>query len=305
MNLQFAINYSREAADLLQAGRIQLDYFKCPAMPELVAEARKLRPTYVHFGLAAGKGIGTAQDYWTGQPPDWRQIEALIAQSDTRYINLHLAPNPSDYPELTGETSDPSHVNRLAEQAIRDVRDVVGRFGAGRVIVENEGAVAQFLRPAIMPAFIDRVVRETGCGLLLDVSHARLAARLLGMDAHEYLRGLPLAKMVEIHFTGIQRFDDGWIDVVRKAGLDEETIQLFGGKLMDHLPMTDADWDCLAWSMHQIRSGHWGNPWIIASEYGGVGWFFGATTNAEVLAEQTPRLYGMIKPEHPETNFPG
>ena len=35
--MKFAVQYSREAAALLDAGRIAVDCFKCPAWPDLIA----------------------------------------------------------------------------------------------------------------------------------------------------------------------------------------------------------------------------------------------------------------------------
>ena len=36
------------------------------------------------------------------------------------------------------------------------------------------------MRPSVEPEVITRVVEESGCGLLLDISHARIVANYLG-----------------------------------------------------------------------------------------------------------------------------
>ncbi len=41
---RFALNYSPQAADLLRAGQIEIDLFKCPAWPDLIAEAQAAAP---------------------------------------------------------------------------------------------------------------------------------------------------------------------------------------------------------------------------------------------------------------------
>ena len=49
---------------------------------------------------------------------------------------------------------------------------------------------------------ITEVVEKTGCGLVLDTGHARVSAAVLGMDVHDYVRGLPLARVVQVHVSG-------------------------------------------------------------------------------------------------------
>jgi uncharacterized protein len=114
------------------------------------------------------------------------------------------------------------------------------------------------------------------------------------MDTREYIGRLPIQRIREIHVTGIQRFEGPWIEALRQAGIDAVTIQRFAGRLLDHLPMTGEDWEFFAWAMTQVHSGAWGRPWIVTFEYGGVGPLFQALTQADVLAEQIPRLYKLV-----------
>jgi uncharacterized protein (UPF0276 family) len=296
MTIEFAVNYSHPAAELYCAERIHVDRFKCPAWPVLVATAQELYPVYVHFPLKIGLGIGDAMDVETGQLADWDQIETLLNQTDTQWVNLHLAPSIHDYPDIPVDSVDPAHVEMLTDHIIRDVSAVVERFGPECVVVENiHEHVGTNLRPAFLPDVICCVVEETGCGFLLDVSHARLAARCLGVDAHAYIQALPTERTCEIHITGIQRFEGRWIELAYQAGVDTDIIQHLAGHPVDHLPMADRDWEFSAWAMEQTRSGAWGQPDIVTFEYGGVGGFFAAITDADVLEEQVPRLYAQMK----------
>jgi uncharacterized protein (UPF0276 family) len=294
--MQFAVNYSREAADLVRSGQIQVDHFKCPAWPELIATVQKVRPAYVHFPLVVGLGIGDAVDTETHQAADWRTVETLLAQTETPLVNVHLAPTTMDYPDIPAETTDPAHVEMLTDHTIRDVDAIVKRFGQERVIVENihdEGGT--YLRCALLPQVIRRVTQETGCGFLLDLSHARLAAHCLGVDAREYTNALPVERIREIHITGLQRFEGHWLESLQQAGVAAQVIQRFAGRLFDHFPMTEQDWEFFAWSMEWVRGGAWGQPWAIAFEYGGVAPLWEAMTKGDVLREQVPRLRDMVK----------
>ena len=75
--------------------------------------------------------------------------------------------------------------------------------------------------------------------------------------------------------------------------VDENTIRVYAGHEIDHLPMTDADWQFAEWSLAQIHSGAWREPWIVSFEYGGVGALWEAVTDTAVLEKDAPRLYGL------------
>jgi uncharacterized protein len=292
---QFAINYSPEAADLLQAERIEADYIKCPAWPEVIAAARGVRPLYVHFPLRIGIGYSTALDTETKQPADWARIAALLAQTGTPLLNVHLAPSLAECTGIPADSTTPADIARVTAGLVRDLQPVVARFGPERVIVENSmGGWGEAHPIALRPDVITRVLEETGCGLLLDVSHARLAVPLLGMDAEAYIAALPVSRTREIHITGIKPLQGRWLERMRENGVDADFMSHWGGQPIDHLPMTDEDWAFAAWAAGQVRSGAWGQPWVVANEYGGVGPVFAAFTDATALAEQTPGLYRLF-----------
>jgi uncharacterized protein (UPF0276 family) len=295
MNVQFALNYSRKAAALLRAGEIRIDLFKCPAWPDLVAESQALCATYVHFPLRVGAGDGDALNEETKRRAEWRQVENLLKRTGTPFINLHLAPEPHEHPGIPIDATGPQHVERICDALVRDVEAVVTRFGAERVMVENcHPSIGTILHAACLPEVIGRVVSETGCGLLLDLSHARLAAGAFALDAHAYIEALPVGRINEVHVTGLQRLDERWLSVVRAAGVDDAVLGPYAGHMMDHLPMTAPDWEFLQWALAQISVGTWRIPWVITCEYGGVGGAWEAVTFTDVLRSQVPHMYNMV-----------
>jgi uncharacterized protein (UPF0276 family) len=56
--------------------------------------------------------------------------------------------------------------------------------------------------------FVHRFYAESGCGMLLDVSHAWLSAHYAGTPAREFIAGLPLERVVELHVAGIEPDSD-------------------------------------------------------------------------------------------------
>ena len=274
-----AINYSTEAAALCAEGRLDVDRFKCPDWPDMIAEAQELRSVAVHFTLKAGRG--------KTKKTDWEQVTRLARETGTPYINLHLEPRPGDFsvapaaanPPAAGMpvgTTDPEHRQQVLERTLEDVWLAVRRLGAQRVIVENAPyrPTGNLLRPAAETEFITQVVEETGCGLLLDISHAIISAHHLGLSAEEYMSRLPVQRLRELHFAGVHNLD-GW--------------------LQDHLPALPADWDVLGWVLQRIHSRAWPRPWLLAFEYGGVGEKFANRSEASVIEAQGRRLYQLVR----------
>jgi uncharacterized protein (UPF0276 family) len=267
--MKFAINYSHPAVTLFDEGRIQIDRLKTPNWPHFISEASLHSPVNVHFDLQAGQG--------TAAETDWDMVGRLLEQTFTPYVNLHLSPSMINYPDIISDRPTPAQAEHVIDQMLRDVMLAVQRFGPERVIVENvpyRGSAGKRIRTAVEPEVIQRIVQETGCGLLLDISHARIAARSLGIDELDYMNSLPVSRLRELHFTGLH-----WLD----------------GRWQDHLPVLEEDWPVLEWVIGQIRSGQWAKPWILCFEYGGIGGLFEKRSDPAVIAEQAPRLCDMVK----------
>lgn len=88
--MNFAINYSPQAAALLQSDEIELDYFKTPPWPNMISEAETLRPIAIHFNLLAGQT----------EDPNWQELEHFLTGTSTRYINTPLGIKPSEIPQI-------------------------------------------------------------------------------------------------------------------------------------------------------------------------------------------------------------
>jgi uncharacterized protein (UPF0276 family) len=266
--MEFAINYSTQAAALLAAGKIEIDRFKCPDWPDLIAEASRHRPAAVHFELQARRSDLSEVD--------WERVAGLLEATGTPYVNLHLDPRRRDYPGFPADTQDNAQREQVVERMLRAVMTAVRRFGAERVIVENvpyRGPAGKVLRPAVEPEVIRYITNRSGCGLLLDISHARIAARHLEVDEKAYMSELPVERLRELHFTGLHWREGMW---------------------QDHLEALEADWPVLDWALERVRLGEWTRPWLLAFEYGGVGEKFAWRSESAVIATQAPRLYEIL-----------
>lgn len=267
--MKLAINYSPQTAELLANGRVAFDLYKTTEWPEMISAAETQRPAYVHFPLLAGRhnldSVGTAR------------ITALLETTATAYVNTHLAPYAPDF-GITFTETDTRYLEPLVDAMMQDIAGMVAAFGRDKIILENANYDPNYQVPTLLiqPEVIKRVVQDSGCGLLLDLAHARMAAAYFGVDVFAYIRQFPLEALRELHVAGTRYIDDQ-------------------ARLVDHYPMTDADWQLTEWALAEIHRGAWPEPAIVALEYGGTGGFFSANSDRDVLARDVPRLWNLVQ----------
>ncbi len=269
--MKLAVNYSPQAAALLAEGRIAVDLFKLPDLPAYLEAARARCATYVHFGMRAGRGRVDAAVL--------DRAAELLEATDTEWVNAHLMPCQDDYPGMDLRTRTPADAQRLRASMLRDIAPLTDRFGAGRVALENGiwAPTPPYLPPAaaLEAGFIADLILCSGTRMVLDLAHADVSARWLGMGVHDYLGQLPLDRVVELHVSGTERGADG--------------------EWRDHAPMAAHDWELVEWAMAEIRRGRLARPGIVALEYGGVGPGFDHLADPEVLQRDLTRLAGLVR----------
>jgi uncharacterized protein (UPF0276 family) len=266
--MRLAVNYSPAVTALLREGRVQVDYLKCPPWPDLVEAAKAVWPVTVHCDLRACGDLSGVK---------WGEVERLLAGTETRYVSIHLGAMPADFPDMAADACGQSDVARILDRTLSDVRAIVARFGAERVVVENIpyfGPSGCFCLPTTLPSVISQVVAEAGCGLLLDVAHAIVSSHNQGIPALEYIGRLPMHRLRELHFHGTADLENG---------------------MQDHLPAVAADWGILDWLLGELKGKRWPMPWLMSYEYGGTSGWFADHCDQEVLAEQVPALYEGVR----------
>lgn len=261
--MKFALNYSPEAAELVRSGLIDIDLFKVPNWDNIIDDASQIKPVYVHFAFQAGQNDAT--------PEALNAAELNRKKTGTPYVNTHLIPRITD-------VSDPYNSDQVVNAMLRDIRPLVGRFGAENVIAENIPFPERTRDKSplcVDPIVICRTIETAGIGLLLDIGHARRTAEYMAIDPRRYILSLPVQYLREVHITGL--------------GYDR------GGLRVDHLAMREDDWELFAWVLDNIRLGTFATPAVVACEYGGVGENFRWRSDINVIRDQIPRMYRMVK----------
>ena len=94
------------------------------------------------------------------------------------------------------------------------------------MLFENPSTYIEF--PGTMPEweFLREMVRRTGCGLLLDVNNVFVTASNHVLDPRDWLGGLPLDAVGQIHLAGHSQGAHGLIDT-HDAAVDPAVWALY------------------------------------------------------------------------------
>ncbi|MBJ7574252.1 DUF692 domain-containing protein [Luteimonas sp. MC1828] len=129
-----------------------------------------------------------------------------------RFLDAHRTPVYSEHLSACGDSLGQLYdllplpfteaaVHHVAAR-IRRTQDILGR----RIAVENISYYAVVPTGPATPLaeleFINAVLSEADCDLLLDVNNIVVNATNHGYDAHAFLRGLPSARIAYIHVAG-------------------------------------------------------------------------------------------------------
>ena len=170
--------------------------------PAALAEAREAYPVLTH-GLTMSLG-GT-------DPLDGDYLSALrdfVREMKSPWHSDHLCFGASQgvvLHDLLPIGFTEASVRRVAERVAR-ARDALGV----PLAVEN---ISFYLHPGRKEMgeaeFIARLCERADCGLMLDVNNAYVNATNFGFDIDEWMRTVPLERVVQIHVAGHEWFDEG------------------------------------------------------------------------------------------------
>jgi uncharacterized protein (UPF0276 family) len=82
---------------------------------------------------------------------------------------------------------------------VDEIQDALARS----VLMENVSSYLEFAGAELTEwEFLAELARRSGCGVLLDINNIYVSSRNHGFDAQEYLRGIPLGCVGEMHLAG-------------------------------------------------------------------------------------------------------
>jgi len=137
-------------------------------------------------------------------PLDGRYLDrlaALAAEVAPAWISDHLC-----WSSVGGHTGHDLWPLPFTEEALdhvaRRVVHVQERLGR-RILVENVSSYLEYTSSSLTEwEFLAELARRADCGLLLDVNNVYVSAHNHGFSAEEFLRGLPVDRVGQMHLAG-------------------------------------------------------------------------------------------------------
>jgi hypothetical protein len=191
-----------------------------------------------HYPLSM-HGVGMSLGSSTGIDPDHlRALCELVNRYEPQQVSEHLAWSHFEGTFLNDLLPLPYHEESLQVMStnIDRVQNALGRT----ILVENPSTYVNFnINTWSEPEFLRELVKQTGCGLLLDVNNIYVSACNQGFDPYDYLSKVPIDAVGEVHLAG-------------------HTIQDINGveiRIDDHgSPVCDAVWRLHESLLHRLAS---------------------------------------------------
>lgn len=219
--LKLAANGIPALYELLYNYDLPLEYIKCPLSPDSRVEVERAR----HFLPVVLHGWGPP-DYSICNPkiPEPELLQELSQISKTPFISVHL-----DYtPERDGDFGREPLIERIV-QNVDKLKELTGK----EVLLENVPWYTYKSRPRYTtdPEFFTEVLEVAGAWMLLDLSHATVAAWFRQEPVWDLVCQMPLDRVLEIHVSGSRETERGlndWHLSLRESdyALLEQTLRL-------------------------------------------------------------------------------
>ncbi|KPF81934.1 DUF692 domain-containing protein [Novosphingobium sp. AAP93] len=159
----------------------------------LMKARRNYRLALHGVSMSIGSADGLRSDYLT-------ELRRLVDMMEPAVVSDHLC-----WTRIDGFNSHDLLPVPYTEEALAVVcrnidraQEAVGR----RMLFENPSSYIAFPGGMTEWEFLAEMTRRTGCGLLLDVNNIYVSAQNHGFAAEDYLAGIPMDAVGQIHLAG-------------------------------------------------------------------------------------------------------
>ena len=134
-----------------------------------------------------------------------RRLKALIKRTRTPWLSDHLCWGSVDG-TYSHDLLPMPYTFEAAEVTARKVREARD-FLEVPIAVENVSSYAEFHVSEMTEwEFLNEVVEQADCGILLDVNNIYVSSRNHEFDPYEYLNDIPAERVAQIHIAGHSKF---------------------------------------------------------------------------------------------------
>ena len=134
-----------------------------------------------------------------------RKLKALVKRTRTPWLSDHLCWGSVDgtYSHDLLPMPYTFEAAKITARKVREARD----FLEVPIAVENVSSYAEFHMSEMTEwEFLNEVVEQADCGILLDVNNIYVSSRNHDFDSKEYLNSIPAERVAQIHIAGHSKF---------------------------------------------------------------------------------------------------
>jgi uncharacterized protein (UPF0276 family) len=185
-------------------GTARADWFEVISENFMVPGGRPLRVLERARAIAPVVLHGVSMNLGGTDPLDARhldELDALVRRFDPAWVSEHLCWGAFGR-HYAHDLLPLPFTEEALRQVISRVDRVQHRLGR-RILIENVSSYVTFTHSA-MPewTFLGAVAEAADCGILLDVNNVYVSAVNHGFAPEEYIAGLPLDRIGQIHLAG-------------------------------------------------------------------------------------------------------
>jgi len=148
-----------------------------------------------------------------------KRLKNLVRRTKTPFLSDHLCWGSVDgtYSHDLLPMPYTFAAAKLTAQHVRDASD----FLEVPICVENVSSYAEFHVSEMTEwEFLSEVVEQADCGMLLDVNNIYVSSRNHGFDPLDYLNGVPLDRVGQMHIAGHSKYEKYILDTHDHPVLD-------------------------------------------------------------------------------------
>jgi hypothetical protein len=140
-----------------------------------------------------------------------RRLKKLVRRTNTPWLTDHLCWGSVDgrYSHDLLPMPYTFEAAKRTAQKVREARD----FLEVPIAVENVSSYAEYHVSEMTEwEFLNEVVEDADCGILLDVNNIYVSSRNHNFDPFEYLRSVPVERVAQIHIAGHSNYEKYILD---------------------------------------------------------------------------------------------
>ena len=169
---------------------------------ELLKQHFPLIPHGLNLSLGSAEGIDEIY---------LEKFAELVERTSPAWFSEHLCFTKSGGKQI-GHLAPVPYTNEAIRVFVKNITRVKSKIKTP-LILENITYLMRFPSSEMTEAeFITRILEETDCGLLLDVTNLYINSKNFGFDWRDFLDELPMERVVQMHFVGLHKHNDLLID---------------------------------------------------------------------------------------------